>query len=509
MMRQVPQANLVSCAGMPMMAFGLTTILPPGITGWPLGPVLLAWTMLGMLLYTIPSLRRYQESLDLIGALSLATLTGGVTSPFAPLLPVVIVITGARLGTRTSLLQATIASLVLAVTASLNITGRGVLGFADGGPPLVALALALHGVAVLSGRLKGRWNALEEQHDLIIHALEEGIIVTDPAGRVLRANPSARRALGFPVGTDWRGQLLSEFLRRQTDENFRSALTTPSNRPQAIEWTPREGEQLSFLVRTTEVEDGLLISVFTDRTSERRVVEAEARLLHLEELEELSLGLAHQIRNPLASLRGAAVELVSGKLPAKQAEQMEQIIRRESERLDRTVNGFLEYSRSRRLESPRPIQVSLLIGEVIDSIRQREDARDMEITHEVDDKIQILGIRDELYEAINNLAINAVEACGKRGQISFHLFSKQDESVLEISDDGAGMSAEVQARAFHPFFTTKTREGGLGLAMVRKTVISSGGWIELESQPQAGTLFRIGMPLAPKMNCHATKAGTR
>ncbi len=504
MMRQDPLANIVTCAGIPMMAFGLTTILPSGIAGWPLGVVLFAWTMCALLLCLVPSLRRYQESLDLVGALALATLTGGVTSPFASLLPVVIVITGARLGTRTGLLQATVASLVLAVASFLGTTGA--LGLGDSGAPLVAMSLALHGVAVLSGRLKGRWTALEEQHDLIVHSLEEGIIVTDDQGRVVRANPSARRALGFPDGDDWRGRLLSELLRRTTDEKFLDALTSPRKRPQAIDWTPREGEQHSFLVRTTEVEEGLLVSVFTDRTSERRVVEAEARLLHLEELEELSLGLAHQIRNPLASLRGAAVELVSGKLPAQQASQMEEIIRRESERLDRTVNGFLEYSRCRRLESPRPIEVGLLIDDVINSIRQRQDALDIEITRKVDDSLQILCVQDELYEVVNNLAINAVEACSGGGHIHFQLTTKQDDCVLEVCDDGVGMSPDVQARAFHPFFSTKPREGGLGLAMVRKTVVSSGGWIELESQPGAGTTFRIGMPLAPQMKRATTKA---
>ncbi|MGE4602262.1 MAG: ATP-binding protein, partial [Planctomycetota bacterium] len=117
-------------------------------------------------------------------------------------------------------------------------------------------------------------------------------------------------------------------------------------------------------------------------------------------------------------------------------------------------------------------------------------------------------VQDELYEVVNNLAINAVEACSGGGHIHFQLTTKQDDCVLEVCDDGVGMSPDVQARAFHPFFSTKPREGGLGLAMVRKTVVSSGGWIELESQPGAGTTFRIGMPLAPQMKRATTKAVT-
>ena len=86
-------------------------------------------------------------------------------------------------------------------------------------------------------------------------------------------------------------------------------------------WSSRVGLKKSFQVRTTVIDGGLRVAVFTDRSSELRAIEAEARLQHLEALEELALGLAHEIRNPLASLRGAAVELVSGPcLPIRRSE---------------------------------------------------------------------------------------------------------------------------------------------------------------------------------------------
>ncbi|MEC9476463.1 MAG: ATP-binding protein [Planctomycetota bacterium] len=506
-MRQVFSANFVPCVGMPMMAFGLATILPSDVVGWSLSLVLSIWTLFALILCFRPRLRRLQESIDLGGSLALASLTGGVVSPFASMLPVVVLISGARHGIRFSFLQATITSIVITLATYFSATGVGAQSITDIGPPLVAMTLALHGVALLSGRLKGRWSALEEQHDLIVHALEEGIMVLDSEGCVVRANPAARTALGFSVEKDWRGQHISQFLKRTSDEEFRSALTHPRKRPQAIEWTGREGEERSFLVRTTEVENGLLVSVFTDRTSERRVVEAEARLLHLEELEELALGLAHEIRNPLASLRGAAAEIVSGKLPREQAVKMEQIVRRESDRLDRTVNEFLEYTRSRRLKGPRPISMASVAQEVIDAIDQREDARGLEITHDLDGAITVLANPDEIHRVINNLAINAVEACSGKGRVHFRVSGRDDFSVLEVSDDGVGMSSEVQSRAFHPFFSTKPREGGLGLAIVKKIVVTSGGWIELESSAGNGTQFRIGIPLAPQRELADVKVG--
>ena len=112
-----------------------------------------------------------------------------------------------------------------------------------------------------------------------------------------------------------------------------------------------------------------------------------------------------------------------------------------------------------------------------------------------------------MHRVISNLAINAVEACAGEGRIVFRLSCREDFSVLEVCDDGVGMSPEIQARAFYPFFSTKPREGGLGLAIVRKIVVTSGGWIELDSAPGLGTTFRIGMPLASVIEAVDMKVG--
>ncbi|MGE4618951.1 MAG: ATP-binding protein [Planctomycetota bacterium] len=507
-MRQDSVAKFVPCAGIPMMAFGLTAILPAETVGWPIISVLLVWTVVALISCFLIPLRKHQDSIDLSGALSLAALTGGVSSTFASILPIVIVVSGARWGTRRSLVQASIASLILALSTIFSSSFQLSPEMSSSGPSLVAMAIALHGVALLSGRLKGSWSALEVQHELIVESLEEGILVIDSSDCVVRANSSACRFLGFPEDGDWYDKPISELLKRDGDEEFRNALTVPRKKPHSVNWVPRDEESRSFYVRTTEVDNGMKVTVFTDRTAELRVVETEARLIHLEELEDLSLGLAHEIRNPLASLRGAAVELAGRKLPEEQARKMEEIVRRESDRLDRTVNGFLEYSRSRKLNSPRSINVGSLIMDVIDSIEQRQDAKGIDLVQEINGDIEIFASPDELHAIINNLAINAVEACGGQGRIKFQLICRDEYSVIEVSDDGIGMTADVKARAFHPFFSTKPREGGLGLALVRKIVVSAGGWIELESDPGIGTTFRVGMPLASKFEQVEMKAGS-
>jgi signal transduction histidine kinase len=234
--------------------------------------------------------------------------------------------------------------------------------------------------------------------------------------------------------------------------------------------------------------------VFADRTSQRRTLEVEARLVHLEELEQLALGLAHEIRNPLASLRGAAVELASGTLPPQQAERMEAIVLRESDRLDRTVDDFLEYSRSRRVEHSEAVNLAEVVEEVIESVSGRQDARDVQMTRQCQQGAVILGDRDGLHQVVSNLTINALEAGAQK--IGFVIALQGDHLRLEISDDGSGMTPELQSRAFLPFVSTKTREGGLGLALVKKIVDSAAGWIEVESLQGEGTTFLITLPVA-------------
>ena len=493
-MRQDRPLQFVMHSGIPLLAFGLTAMLPVGSGGWSLSLVLFAWASASLSTLLLPGLRFRTESVDLVGALAVVALTGGVSSTFAPLLPIVIVITGARRGTGVSLIRATIATLVLASATTLISPTAGAPAIEQGAAALVAMAIALHVVAWLSGRLNHRWRALEEEHDSVIVALEEGIIVTDASGRVVRANPSARRLLEFPDGDDWRGQLLSDLFRRKTDEDLRDALGEPRTTASSIEWRPREGTSKFFQIRTTEVDGGLRVAVFADRTSQRRTLEVEARLVHLEELEQLALGLAHEIRNPLASLRGAAVELASGTLPPQQAERMEAIVLRESDRLDRTVDDFLEYSRSRRVEHSEAVNLAEVVEEVIESVSGRQDARDVQMTRQCQQGAVILGDRDGLHQVVNNLTINALEAGAQK--IGFVIALQGDHLRLEISDDGSGMTPELQSRAFLPFVSTKTREGGLGLALVKKIVDSAAGWIEVESLQGEGTTFLITLPVA-------------
>ena len=456
--------KLLLSLSMPWVAFCLMGVLGLETVSTAAFVALWIWVAISLGTLATPSVKNGREVLDLAGALVLASLTGWTASPFIPVLLVVIALSGALHGGRRAKWQAGFAILILVSGSQLvGVAPEQVYSWSQ---PL-ALAFALYGLAWLGGCLKGSWLDLEEQHDQILKALDEGIVLCDARGRVVEANPAARKFLRFPESRQWTGFPIDQILRRETDTEFRNALTNPADLANDVRWADREGVERSFRIKTTALESGLILSVFTDRTAERRVIEAEARLVHLEELDELSLGLAHEIRNPLASLRGAAEELSSGRLSAEQSEMMSRIVNRESDRLDRTVNRFLEYSSRRNREQYEVCDASTGVIEVLEMIQQRSDCEKISIQESVESSIHIAIERDAWNSIVSNLVINAVEACHGEGRLEISLTSMDGIAHFFITDDGPGIATDLQNRIFHPFVTTKTREGGLGLSIVR------------------------------------------
>ena len=498
--------QLLNRLSMPLVAFCLLGILGEGtVTALSIG-TLLTWVGISTGSLFVPGLRSSREVMDLTGALVLTALTGWTSSPFVTVLMLVVTISGVRHGSRRALFHAGLSAIILALISVLFPNDTGV---SASWTQSTALSVAMLGLAWLGGRLKGRWHDLEEQHDQILKALEEGIVVTDPEGRIIEANPAARSYLGFPSTTPWVGIPIDQILRRDSDMGFRKALTTSAMVGDEIRWSNRDGVERSFRVRTTALESGVILAVFTDRTAERRVIETEARLTHLEELDELSLGLAHEIRNPLASLRGAAEEISGGKLDLDQAQKMSGIVNRESERLNRTVDRFLEYSANRKRNLSAVANASTGVADALEMIRQRTDCADLKIRSSMEPEVMVSMDGDSWNSVITNLVINAVEACLGNGVIEVSLASGNGVASLTVEDDGPGISSVALGKVFHPFFTTKSREGGLGLAIVRKIIEESGGRIELDSEEGVGTTFRVIVPLVECSTNEVVEAGQK
>jgi len=219
---------------------------------------------------------------------------------------------------------------------------------------------------------------------------------------------------------------------------------------------------------------------------------------------ELCTNVAHGLRNPLASLRASAQLAGRRAGDAEETKLSLMEIIRQVDRLDERISRLFEFSRPCRVD-PAPTTFLELADQVREEVEgltqsqgvsfQAEDQTDG--TRCMLDKAQIVG-------AIAELVANAAVHCGEEGHVIFRgekvsaRGDRGDHWRLQVADDGCGMTAEVKARAFDLFFTSRVAGTGMGLAMVRRAVLRHGGRVRIESEPGHGTVITVELPMSPK-----------
>ncbi len=224
---------------------------------------------------------------------------------------------------------------------------------------------------------------------------------------------------------------------------------------------------------------------------ERRLVQGE----RLAALGQMTATIAHEIKNPLASIKSIA-QVMSEDLELANTYQRDlQLIVGETNRLNRSVSQMLEWTR----QSP-PVDTPCLISELIDNIVQlfkhEIESRHVQIKLDIQIDYRLDGrSAAALRDALSNLLLNALQASASHTQITFTTNQINESSIIIIADEGAGISVNLRERIWEPFFTTKQQGTGLGLSIVRKRLAEINGSIELVSNNSPrGTAFRITLP---------------
>ena len=262
----------------------------------------------------------------------------------------------------------------------------------------------------------------------------------------------------------------------------------------------------SSVVRDARGEAAGVTFLLTDLTEVRRLQEQVTLQESLAKVGQLSAGIAHEFRNALGAILGFA-KLLQKKLPQEDPRGVHvQAIIEETNNLESTMRDFLAYARPARLQVGA-VTVRELVEEALDPYRiPLQEARvAMSCRHEVGE-LQIQGDRTALRQALGNLVRNALEAMPSGGHLDL-ITRRLPEGPegdgagpveIRVEDTGEGIASEDVARIFTPFFTTKERGTGLGLAQAQKAVVAHGGRIEVDSRPGAGTVFRIVLPATPR-----------
>jgi len=419
-----------------------------------------------------------------------------------------------RLGREGATAAAVLAALGLLLPALINSSGLQPVDVSSAVGAVLLLASGLAAGELV--RLADRWRRTELAtnagarrvgHELrmILDNLRSGLLTVDRDCNVMRVNPAARSILGLGDGTI--SQLpLSEVLgdgAGELDTLVRDALQDGERRSRAEVAVSRHGERVPLGVNVDFLadEDGTLagaVVVFTDLTEVQRLREHLRRSDRLAGVGELAASIAHELRNPLASIRGS-VELLSSELEVHDhQEQLMQLILRESNRLNTIITDFLEFARL-RAPQPRAMSVHRFLTDVDLQLQQHAaaSASGVVVNCRADDpELTIQADPEQLRQAVLNLAINACEAMQGHGRLTVCATVDDDSCELHVSDTGPGLDPERLEEIFTPFITTKTHGTGLGLPMVARIVHAHGGTVEARNNTAGGADFVLRLPLA-------------
>jgi signal transduction histidine kinase len=208
----------------------------------------------------------------------------------------------------------------------------------------------------------------------------------------------------------------------------------------------------------------------------------------------LAASLAHEIRNPLASISGAAGILKRGHASGSNTNECLEILEKESQRLNQLLTNFLDFARPRlpRYQVVEPIS---LVESVASLARHASILRNVELIQQSPLHMQDIECdAEQLKQVLLNLIINAVQATDGGGKVSIRSSSVADRLCIEVQDEGCGISAEHQDRIFEPFFTTKESGTGLGLAIAATIMEQHGGTLSGSNNLDRGMTFRLELP---------------
>ena len=448
---------------------------------------------------------------SLIGCILMA-LTGGVESLFVFLFLLNIISTSILLNQRASFIIAGLCSVLYILIGILQyykmitmFMPRSLLTFKEYIYNVFIHTNSFFIVAYLSSypfeKLKKITHSLEQRDiDLdvlrafnqnIIDNIPCGLLSTDVNGKIVVFNRAARmitcKSLSEVIGKP--PEDIFPFIRSMQSEKIRlEGELVCDTKPKTI------GMSFSKLEDRNGQLSGI-IGIFQDLTNIKTLEEEVRQKEKLAAIGELSAGLAHELRNPLASLKGSIEMLKEGKLSPFHANRLMEIALLEMDRLNHIVTDFLTFARPPTIRKEY-FDIYKLIRDILFIMKNSDDHKDdITISESLEGELFIFGDQEQLRQVCWNIGRNAIEAMPDGGE--FKIEGTRNGNIVEISfsDRGKGIAKQDLEKVFYPFYTTKTKGAGLGLAISKKITEEHGGQLFVRSEGNNGTTFSLVLPV--------------
>jgi two-component system sensor histidine kinase PilS (NtrC family) len=484
-------------------------------------------SLLYLILYARKLSPRVQSWMQLAGDIAVVTgivyFTGGIYSPFSFLyLPVIAV--AAILMRGGGLIFAGVSAVAYGLLVDLmvfevlpvpdNLAGiqvalpssRVVIQLLTNVVGFVLLAIL---VSYLGESLRSAHSRLQEETqrtkrfaaltDHVVRSVGAGIVATDLQGRVLHINPAGARILDITgaesiLGSDVEGIISLEdqswgFLKTRARD--RSVVRLEGS-------ASTTGLKLGMTVGPLADENNNVVGfIVTFQDLSEIKIEAERQRMQerMAAVGEMAARMAHEIKNPLASISGSAQVLASAGNLDDNRQRLLHILVDESRRLSSILDGFLEYARSGSATFG-PCDLSAMLRDCVNLLgRSEEHQEDHRLRLNVPEGLVLRGEEHLLRQIFWNLSRNALQAMPNGGELEISATRENGRVVLRWRDTGVGMTEEIRRQAFEPFVTTRPGGTGLGLAVVYAAVAEHNGSVSIDSAPGSGTTVTVELPV--------------
>jgi two-component system sensor histidine kinase PilS (NtrC family) len=380
-------------------------------------------------------------------------------------------------------------------------------------------------VFMATGFLASRIRVVREEHQVlqrevrrlrleasdILRNIRSAVVTVDGSGVLVFANPAALGLLG--IGEDGIGGTLADLVGDRAPSLLEAIARTQSSGLRGIRSDGEvhvDGRSFPIGVTTTSIEAGegvppSVTAIFTDISEQKRSEALHLRAERLEAVAELSASLAHEIRNPLASIRSSIEQIVDSVGEDADERVLAELVLRESDRLTRLLTEFLDFSRVRVTRRQR-LDLGHVARSAVDVVRKHPDCPPDAVIELRADPTPLEGDEDLLHRIAVNLVLNAVQA--SRGQAARVTVEVRELAVTEhppgvpdgpaallrVVDAGSGIPPDLRDRLFEPFVSGRRGGSGLGLAIVQRAVQAHRGVVFVDSAPGAGTTFHVVLP---------------